>query len=76
MIGKRTHTIETRAGKVTIEEVDTHVTIITEPLNVPNITVHLGTVWRDCDTAICVNGKWLGGAYEAGQWQHLPKEGA
>jgi hypothetical protein len=70
---KRTHIIETEAGKVTVEEGENHVFIRTEPLNVGNITVSLQTVWRDCDTAVSVNGQYMDGAYEAGQWKHRPQ---
>jgi len=67
---ERTHIIETSAGKITIKESDRHVMITTEPLNVQNISAMINTVWRDCDTAVCVNGVWMDEAYAAGQWQH------
>lgn len=70
MLGKRRHTIALQAGDVVLEESDGHVTINTERLNVPNISVHLNTVWSDTDLAVCVNGKWMTEAYAAGQHKH------
>jgi len=69
----RKHTIQLGAGEVEITEAaEGHVIIRTERLNVKHVTAFLNTVWADTDLAVCVNGRWLDGAYEAGQ--HKKKE--